>query len=76
MATHSSILVWRIPWTRSLVGYTPWGCKELERTERLTHMVLQIYGEERPYNDPSLSSMFQLFLEKVLVRQKVKKIPD
>ena len=41
MATHSSILVWRIPWTeeagglqsiefhgqRSLVGYSPWGCK-------------------------------------------------
>ena len=26
MATHSSILVWRIPWTeRSLVGYSPWG---------------------------------------------------
>ena len=28
MATHSSILAWRIPWTESLVGYTPWGHKE------------------------------------------------
>ena len=35
MATHSSTLAWRIPWERSLVGYSPWGCKELDTTERL-----------------------------------------
>ena len=23
MATHSSILAWRIPWTESLTGYSP-----------------------------------------------------
>ena len=28
MAIHSSILAWRIPWTESLVGYSPWGHKE------------------------------------------------
>ena len=33
MATHSSILAWRIPWTESLVGYSPWSCKELDTTE-------------------------------------------
>ena len=50
MATHCSILAWRIPWTeepggiwvflpgeshgqRSLVGYGPWGHKELDTTE-------------------------------------------
>jgi len=34
MATHSSILVWRIPWTeRSLVGYSPKHCKESGMTE-------------------------------------------
>ena len=34
MATHSSILAWRISWTeRSLVGYSPWGLKELDTTE-------------------------------------------
>ena len=27
MATHSSIVVWRIPWTWSLVGYSPWAAK-------------------------------------------------
>jgi len=25
MAAHSSILAWEIPWTRSLVGYSPFG---------------------------------------------------
>ena len=41
MATHASILAWRIPWTRSLTGYSPWGCKELDMTEQLTHMHTQ-----------------------------------
>ena len=35
MATHSSILAWRIP-QRSLVGYSPRGYKELDMTESLT----------------------------------------
>ena len=35
MATHSSILAWKIPWTGSLVGYSPWGRKELDTTEGL-----------------------------------------
>ena len=34
MAPHSSTLAWKIPWTRSLVGYSPWGRKELDTTER------------------------------------------
>ena len=29
MATHSSILVWRIPWAGSLAGYIPWSCKRV-----------------------------------------------
>ena len=34
IATHSSILAWRIPWTeRSLLGYHPWGHIELNMTE-------------------------------------------
>ena len=34
MATHPSILAWRIPWTEeSLVGYSPWGRKELDTIE-------------------------------------------
>ena len=34
MATHSSLLAWKIPWTW-VVGYSPWGRKELDTTERL-----------------------------------------
>ena len=30
MATHSSILAWRIPW----MGYNTWACKESDMTER------------------------------------------
>ena len=37
MATHSSILAWRIPWTqRNLAGYSPWGHKESDMNEWLT----------------------------------------
>ena len=35
MATQSSILAWEIPWTENLVGYSPWGLEESERTKRL-----------------------------------------
>ena len=30
VATHSSILAWRIHGQRSLVGYSPWDHKELD----------------------------------------------
>ena len=33
MATSSSILAWRIPWTGSLAGYSPRGRKESDTTE-------------------------------------------
>ena len=32
MATHSSILAWRIPWTEELLGYILWGCTEHAHT--------------------------------------------
>ena len=33
MATHSSILAWESHGQRSLAGYNPQGCKELDMTE-------------------------------------------
>ena len=38
MATYSSILAWKIAWTEepgewTLVGYSPWGCKESDMTD-------------------------------------------
>ena len=35
MATHSSILAWRIPWTEE-PGYSAWGCRESDMTEQLS----------------------------------------
>ena len=34
MATHSSTLAWKIPWTEELVGYSPWDGKESDTTEQ------------------------------------------
>ena len=43
MATYSSIRAWRTPWTeRSLAGYSPSGCKELDVTEQLTFHFSQV----------------------------------
>ena len=37
MATHSSILAWRITWTEEHGRlYSPWGCQESDMTEPLT----------------------------------------
>ena len=38
MATHSSILAWKIPWTEEPDRlYSPWGRKESDMTEQLKH---------------------------------------
>ena len=37
-ATHSSVLAWRIPW----------GCKELDMTERLTHTLWNNMAQDIP----------------------------
>ena len=42
MATHSSILSWRIPW-REEAGRSPWGCKELDVTEATEHARMQVH---------------------------------
>ena len=37
MATHFSILAWKIPWTEEPGGLQSWGHKESDTTEQLTH---------------------------------------
>ena len=37
MATHSSILAWRIPWTEEPGGYSLQGCEESDMTEETEH---------------------------------------
>ena len=57
MGTHSSTLAWKIPWMeephgqRSLTGYSPKGCKELDMTEWLSTHTNFIYSI---YVNPSL----------------------
>ena len=36
MATHSCVLAWRIHGQKTLVGYSPWGHRGSDTTERLT----------------------------------------
>ena len=47
MATHSSILAWRIPWTEEPGGYSPWGGKESDTVSThavsRTHSVVVLY---------------------------------
>ena len=46
MAPPSSTLAWKSHGQRSLVGYNPWGCEELDTTERLHfHFLLSCSGE-------------------------------
>ena len=42
MATQSSTLVWKIPWTRILVGYSPWGRKDMGHDWSNSAQLLQI----------------------------------
>ena len=46
MATHSSTLAWKIPWTEEPGGCSPWGREESDTTERLHfHFSLSCIGE-------------------------------
>ena len=46
MATHSNTLAWKIPWTRGMVGCSPWGREESDTAGRLQfHFSLLCIGE-------------------------------
>ena len=55
MATHSSILTWRIHGQRSLVGYSPQGCKELELSEATEHTCTHV---KETQNNSGFSKVF------------------
>ena len=56
MATHSSILVWRMLWTeRNLAGYSPWGCKELGTTEVAAPSTWEAQGTGKPEGPSTLA---------------------
>ena len=53
MATHSSILAWKICGWWGLVGYSPWGRKESDMTELLQFFIF--YSNRTP-----LSTLFYI----------------
>ena len=56
MATHPSILAWRLPWTEEPGGCSPSGRRESDRTERLT-LLLPIYLMDVGSATPSVHSV-------------------
>ena len=62
MATHSSILAWRIPWTEEPGGLQPMGLQESDRTEWLNHSnMIEIV---RWFTKMTGSIQFTIFLNK------------
>ena len=58
MATHSSILAWKIPWTKEPGRlYDPWGHKEPNMTEHLSTRVL---GPEEADDPRSKNTEFKI----------------
>ena len=55
MATHSSILAWKIPWTEEPGGLLPWGCK-VSDTSKHTHTHTQIH--DKPITCPVAIALF------------------
>ncbi|CAM9218130.1 unnamed protein product [Rangifer tarandus platyrhynchus] len=43
MATHSSILAWRIPWTEEPGGLQSMGSQESDMTEQQNHLLAEVY---------------------------------
>ena len=65
MAAHTSILAWRIPWTEGPGRlYSPWGHKEADTTERLTHTHTHTQNKEHSTNQGDIPSRFLFLFEK------------
>ena len=57
MATHSSILAWRLLWIEEAGRlYSPWGCKESDTTEQLTHTLLTLNKQNHTLDQGKLGS--------------------
>ena len=54
MATHSNVLVWRIPWTEEPGRLQFIGCKELDMTEQLSHTLGNFLVAQRVKNLPAI----------------------
>ena len=61
VATHSSILAWRIPWKRNLAGYSPWSQQRV-RHDWATHFQYKEAGEKTSQRDLEKASFLTLLL--------------
>ena len=60
MATHSSILAWKISWTEEPGGLHPWGRKEWGMTEQLTlTYLLNIYTGFTDFRKKTLQVVYR-----------------
>ena len=57
MATHTSILTCEIPWQRSLVGYSPWGCKRVGHSLATKQQCMHMHAKKRLYLDQGSLAM-------------------
>ena len=57
MATHSSILAWRMPWTEEPGRHSPWGGKGSDTTELLT---LSLFPIPQVLSSPRMLPQFPL----------------
>ena len=66
MATHYSIIAWRIPWIEELGGLPSMGCKELDMTERLRFTLLSLFRglvAQLVKNLPSVQEMEETWVQ-------------
>ena len=60
MASHFSILAWKIPRTRELVSHSPGSCKELDMTEKLT--LPHTSGDSVVKNPPAMQETQEMWV--------------
>jgi len=73
MATHSSILAWRIPWTEELGGLQSTGRKESDTTERLHfHFHTKVTSSSRAFF--SISIPLKSLTKKKKIKNKIKSL--
>ena len=68
MATYSSILAWRIPWTEEPGGlYGPQGHKESDTTEVMEHAHMHVYVCMQCHNNNLKTTDYQIQYEHALI---------
>ena len=74
MATHSSILAWRIPWTEETGWYSPWNLKESDMTEWLTLSLSTWQQSSLPWRKTRCNQAPETLKPQILLAKTHKKI--